>query len=114
MFKKYWKSHGLPGNDAKRAAWLATVQNLDGVAHALDAWYRHGDRASELGEQRLADLLRHPTRISEQLVTLRTVQTLALLDVLNYRTHVYQLGNYAETEPPGALLYWSVGQRAGE
>lgn len=111
MFHKYWNLHGLPGKDAKRAAWLATVQNLDGVAHALDAWYRYGDNAAELGEQRLADLLRHPTRISEQLVTLRTVQSLALLDVLNYRTHVFRLGNYAETEhPPRELLEWNVSR----
>ena len=39
----------------------------------------------------------HPERISEQLVTMRTVQTLSLIDMLNYREHIYRLGDYASS-----------------
>ena len=42
----------------------------------------------------LTDLLRNPERITEQLVPLRAVQTMSLIDVLNYREHVYSLGGY--------------------
>ncbi len=38
-------------------------------------------------------------------MTLRAVQNLALIDVLNYRTHVWRLGEYEEDgEDPGRLL----------
>ena len=30
-------------------------------------------------------------------MTLRAVQTMSLIDVLNYREHVYVLGRYAES-----------------
>ena len=36
-----------------------------------------------------------PGRLSGQLVTLRAVSTLAMIDVLNYREHVWRLGEYA-------------------
>jgi hypothetical protein len=54
----------------------------------------------ERGERVLADLVRHPERITGMLVTLRTVQTLSLLDILLYREHVYRLGRYAESGDP--------------
>lgn len=62
-------------------------------------------RARVEGEAIFADLLRHPRRISEALVTLRAVQTLSLIDLLNYREQVYRLGRYADSgdEPAGAL-----------
>ena len=59
-------------------------------------WTRLGHGAREEGERRLADLLRHPDRITDQLVTLRAIQTLAMLDVLNYREHVFRLGEYED------------------
>lgn len=101
-FRRYWAAHGPKDGDARRAAWRATAHNKDGVADAL---YALRDDGREEGERILTELLRHPERITEQLVTLRTVQTLALLDVLNYRRHVYRLGAYAaEGDPPGPPL----------
>ncbi len=79
------------------AAWRATVHNVHGVADALRTWSAHGDDARETGEQILTDLLRHPERVTEQLVTLRAVQTLSLIDMLNYRTHIYRLGEYGSS-----------------
>jgi len=101
-FRRYWKLHGDPDDrEARRAAWRATAHNLDGVADALRVWADHGDAARGIGEELLADVLRHPERITEQLVTLRIVQTLSLIDVSNYREHVYRLGAYeASGDPP--------------
>ncbi|MHC4972831.1 MAG: hypothetical protein ACYTG3_10915 [Planctomycetota bacterium] len=104
-FRRYWKTHGFGDVDARRAAWRATVHNLDGVAGALRAWHRAGDDALLQGKRILADLMRHPQRITETLVTLRAVQTLTLIDLLNYREHVYRLGDYAASgDKPGESL----------
>jgi hypothetical protein len=74
------------------------AHDVDGAGRAIDALLRLGaGPAKERGEARLAELLRHPARVTEMLVTLRTVQTLSLLDVLTYREHVHRLGRYAES-----------------
>lgn len=105
LFRVYWKAHGAGGLHARRAVWRAIAHDVDGAAAALRAWAESGDAAREKGERLLADLLRHPGRITEMLVTLRAVQTLSLLDILLYREHVYRLGRYAESgdDPGGAL-----------
>ena len=95
-FKKYWKEHGIGGFPAERAAWRATKHNRDGVRDALLAWDEYGDGASSVGEEALLELVRHPERITDQLVTLRAVQTLSLIDVLNYRDHVFRMGRYED------------------
>jgi hypothetical protein len=100
-FNRWWKANDLD-REARRAAWRATVHDVDGARGALLAW-SPGARAS--GERIMADLLRHPERISEQLVTLRIVQTLSLIDMLNYREHIYRLGDYAASgDDPGDTL----------
>jgi len=104
-FRRYWKAHGFSDAEARRAAWRATVHDVDGVAGALRVWHRAGDDAVLQGKRTLADLLRHPLRITEKLVTLRAVQTLTLIDVLNYREHVYRVGDYgASGDRPGESL----------
>ena len=83
QFGRFWKTYANGDKDARRAAWRATAHNIDGAADALKrvgAATANG-RSAE-GEAILADLMRHPERISEQIVTLRAVQTLALIDVL--------------------------------
>jgi hypothetical protein len=81
------------------------VRDVDGVAGALRVWCRLGDDALPQGKRILADLLRHPQRITEKLVTLRAVQTLALIDLLYYREHVYRLGEYGRSgDDPGRSL----------
>jgi len=112
-FRRYWKQYCQenPGADAaaQKSAWAAVVCNRDGVRRALWVWDQLGDNARSEGEAILGDLLRHPARISEQLVTVRALQTLAMLDVLDYREHVFELGQYAETgDEPGDLLHWDA------
>ena len=109
IFARYWKQHGFGDERTRRAAWRATVYNLWGVADALLIWHRFGDDAPAKGERLLGELLLYPSRITEQLTTLRTIQTLAVLDVLHYREHVYQLGRYADMgDSPSNLLRWNT------
>ena len=70
--------------------------------------------ARRVGELTLAELLRHPERITDQLVTLRAVQTLALIDVLNYREHIFNLGRYEDSQDdPGDLLTLPIDGESG-
>ena len=104
-FRRYWQAHGKGDWRARQAAWRATLHNVRGVGDALRTWALLGLDARRLGELTLAELLRHPERITDQLVTLRAVQTLALIDVLNYREHIFNLGRYKDSQDdPGDLL----------
>ena len=109
MFARYWKQHGFGDERTRRAAWRATVSDLWGVADALPIWHSRGDDARAQGERLLGEMLLYPGRITEQLTAVRTIQTLAVLDVLHYREHVYHLGRYADMgDSPGNLLRWNT------
>jgi hypothetical protein len=109
LFHRYWLARDNSAYLDCRFCWQCVVHNIWGVADALCAWHRFGDKAAAEGEQILAEVLRHPGRITEQLVTLRTVQTLSILDVLNYRQHILQLGDYASAgDVPSELLNWET------
>ncbi|HEV7282884.1 MAG TPA: ion transporter [Pirellulaceae bacterium] len=82
---------------ARRLAWRAVVHDVWDAGDALRVRDRLGESARAEGERRLAELLRHPGRVDEYLMSLRTIQTLALLDVAYYRRQVYRLGDYAES-----------------
>jgi hypothetical protein len=106
LFRRYWKQHARPEYH-RAACWWATLQNFWGVVDALRVWHCRGVQARADGEKILTEILRHPGRITEQLVTMRTVQTLAILDILNYRQHIYELGEYARYgDPHDALIRW--------
>jgi hypothetical protein len=109
LFNRYCRAEGIDSPDLRAACWWAAQQNLWGVADALRAWQRHGETGRAQGEAILAEILRHPGRVTEQLVTLRAIQTLAILDVLNYRQHIYELGHYAEAGGiQDELLTWNT------
>jgi len=105
-FHRWWKQHGRDDRGSRKGMWRAVVHDVGGARYALLAWSGFGeDGAFERGADRLADLLRNPGRISEQMVTLRIVQTLALIDLRIYREHVYRLGGYGEDgDDPGPVL----------
>ena len=92
----------------KRTAWATLVADVDGARRAFESARkaeaaRRAERAA--AESLLADALRHPARITEQIVTLRAIQTLSLVDVRAYRRHVWHLGEYeAEGESNGDLV----------
>jgi hypothetical protein len=103
-FRGYWAAHGVGGVRARRRAWRATLHDVDGVAAALRTWRRLGEeRAREAGEELLADVLRHPGQVTEQVVCLRAVQTLSLIDVRNYRVHVRRMGGFDEPQDRAKL-----------
>ena len=94
-FRQWYARHGRDDRAARRATWRSIVHDVNGARGALIAWGRLGrEAARDRGVAALSDILRHPGRVSEQLVTLRVVQTMSLIDLLNYRTHVYRLGDY--------------------
>ena len=94
-FGEWWTASGRDDKPARRAMWRSIVTDVNGCRTALRAWGQHGAEGARLhGVRALADVLRHPGRVSEQLVTLRVVQTMSLIDLLNYRAHVYRLGDY--------------------
>lgn len=99
----------------KRAAWATLAADVDGAREAFDAAripVPERSAARKATESRLADALRHPARITEQLVTLRTIQTLSLVDVRDYRQHVWHLGEYgAEGDTGDVLLKIPDGSR---
>jgi hypothetical protein len=109
LFRRYWRKYGRADRAARAAAWRATVLDIDQVRQTLGTLDRYGDAAFAEGLRVLAELLRHPQRITQQLVTLRCVQTMAMLDVLDYRQHVFRLGQYEDAGPEiDALLHWEA------
>ncbi|MEM6569848.1 MAG: hypothetical protein AAF957_15665 [Planctomycetota bacterium] len=91
-----------------RATWRVLAADVDGaracLARAVEGHGVPAEVRRDAGEARLADALRHPTRVTEQLATLRAVQTFALVDVRNYRRQVWSLGQYASENDPGDAL----------
>ena len=88
----------------KRAAWRALLADEDGSRAAFEAARIPASAraaARSAVESRLADALRHPARITEQIVTLRAIQTLSLVDVRDYRRHVWELGKFSTAGEPG-------------
>jgi hypothetical protein len=76
-------------------AWLLDVEGFRGLVEALtrrDAAADPNERASEI----LRELAGETRRFQSQLVTARAVQTLAVLDVLNYRQIIDELGEFDE------------------
>lgn len=91
----------------KRAAWRTLHADIDGARAALDVAAVAPEKAAALQdeiEERLAEALRHPARVTEQIVTMRAVQTMTLVDVRNYRRHVWALGQYEEEGDTGDVL----------
>ena len=95
-FRRYWQATDGTDSAAERSAWKAILNNESGAAAALMAWDQFGDNVEAEGERRLGEILQHPGRITEQLLTLRMIETLTVLDVLHYREHIFKLGQYDE------------------
>lgn len=109
LFNRCCRQQGIDNAEKRTACWWAVQQNRWGVADALRVWHRKDGAARQEAEAILAEILRHPGRITEQLVTLRSIQTLSILDVLNYRQHIHELGQYATAgETSEDLLHWKT------
>ena len=75
IFKRYCREFPIADPATRQAAWRAIARNHWGSAEALIAWHAHGENARTKGEQILAEIVRHPGRLTEQIVTLRTVRS---------------------------------------
>jgi hypothetical protein len=95
-FRRFVTSQEINTPEARGALWRAVLGNDDGAADALAAWAVWGEDAPREGERRLAEQLMRVTRIGEQLLTLRAIQTMSLLDVVHYRAHIHRLGDYGD------------------
>ena len=85
----------------RRSAWRIIAADTDGARACLRSALAGQDApARAAAERRLAEALRHPSRVSEQLVTLRAAQALTMLDVRNYRQQVWRVGGYGEDGDP--------------
>lgn len=49
-------------------------------------------------EEILKQVIFNPTSWTEELISVRTIQTLSIMDVQNYRRHVAHIGEYPERE----------------
>ncbi|MBL8727884.1 MAG: ion transporter [Planctomycetes bacterium] len=107
---RWLERHGrdLPAQ-VRRPLRRAYARDLQGVRRLLDAWavLPAGASPAEAAIDCLRAAYRQGPAVQRDLLALRAVQSLAVLDVRNYRDLVFQLGDYAaEGEDPhlGAAL----------
>ncbi len=95
--------------NVRRVLRSAYARDLHGVRRLLSAWapLPAGASPAETAIACLRDAYRHGAAVQRDLLALRAVQSLAVLDVRNYRDLVFQIGDYAaDGEDPqlGAAL----------
>lgn len=95
-FQLFWSQSRFADAPAKHKKWCWKTY-LSRRADLKDALYfltESGDVS--IAEDIIQDIIRNPTPWTEEILAIRTVQTLSVLDVLNYRGHVAILGDYPE------------------
>ena len=107
-FRRFVRAHGIADASARGALWRAVRRNTDGAGEALAAWSEWGEDGRAEAERRLGRELLQGTRIGEEVLTLRAIQTLALLDVLHDREHIHRLGEYGDADQRAAWARWSA------
>lgn len=91
--------HGrdLPASAGRtlRRAWAG---NVEGIREVVKAWNRLADEESpaDAAIERLQDIYCQGPSVRRDVRALRAVQSMAVLDVRNYRDLVFQLGGYAD------------------
>ena len=89
----------------RRNLVTAYEQRVGATRLIVDAWLRlpEGVEPHERALELTSGFFRANGEVSRELVALRTVQTLSVLDVRNYRDLVFRLGRYAEDGEDPAL-----------
>jgi hypothetical protein len=102
-FRRWWDRSALAARprDEREICLEAYAANQEGVRDLLllQLAAGGGDQARTRGWEILAEAARRPATWTEQIITLRTVQTLTVLDLQCYRRLVRELGRYEEDEP---------------
>jgi len=109
LFEEYWKISKFKDRQAGEMyqcmRYCLKKMSLTPLLHS----------AIQLGEKSnvhsiVNEVIRHWHMWNQELVSLRTVQSLAVMDVINYRHIVYQLGDYGE-QAKGAIYLTSPKAR---
>ena len=97
-FRLFWSQSKFADAPTKHRKWCwkAYLANRNQLKDALYFITESGDVS--VAENIIQNIVRNPTPWTEELLAIRTVQTLSVLDVLNYRGHVAILGEYPEKE----------------
>lgn len=89
--KGYEKFYGL---QEKKWSWKAYLANRTKLKDVFLFIQEEGDIA--IIDEILQQIIRNPSPWSEELIALRTIQTLSVMDVQNYRRHVARVGGYQD------------------
>jgi hypothetical protein len=102
-FARYEAARGWSGlaSEERRIRQLAYRLDQGGVRGRIDEVLDRGvpGRAAEEGRRLLAEIAAYPGTWSTQVLTVRTVQVLAVLDLMHLRETVEALGRYREDVP---------------
>lgn len=106
-FDEYWEKHDL-GDEEVRQRARRYARTSPELARLLRKAAKYGGEPLAAAKQIAEEVAHHPQTWTEQLLTVRTVQSLALLDVLTDRRLVRDLGYYedAEVAPEPVVLPW--------
>ncbi len=95
IWEQIWKDlgYGLQyGDQEKQWCWNAYLAKQHIVERLLDVVKNSNGILSS--QDIITDILQNSTPWTEELVSLRTIQTLAVMDVQNYQNHIATLGGY--------------------
>lgn len=103
QFDQFCKLTGREPGRARQGLFKAYLLDLDGVCAAIDAIVRTEGQPCERAKEMLSDIADgRSEEWTTELITVRTVHALALLDRRNYEVAVYSLGRFDEVgaHPP--------------
>jgi hypothetical protein len=91
-----WTYYGEAGRKQKRILWRAVQTDVRNVRRRIMrlAESDSPEAAAERGRELLDEVLARPHSWTDEMVVLRTVQTMSVLDIRNYQVIVRTLGGY--------------------
>jgi len=94
-FKKFWKDIEYDkkyNNKDKKRCWKAYIEKRTQLKEVLFIIKNEGDIV--IIDEIIESIILNSSSWSDELLSLRTIQTLSVMDVKNYRQYIAQLGNY--------------------
>ncbi len=96
-FLEFWQDRGYEKfytQQEKKWCWSAYLANRNTLKNILEFIKEEGDIV--IIDEILQQIIRNPGPWTEELISLRAIQTLSVMDVQNYRRHVARLGGYQD------------------
>ena len=104
MVDQWCAQHGRElGETARRALRIAYAKDHRRTRRVIDAWRRipAGVEPRDAAIAAMQDVYRHGPAVRRDVLALRAVQSLAVLDIRNYRDLVFRIGAFeADGESP--------------